>query len=341
MSASPKILVVGSGVLGLCTAFELTRRGHAVTVIDPGGQNASSIAAGMIAPALESAAENVTPERAALLRDAADLWPAFATATGVELRPGPAIWKGPGAGEIERRLRALGFQAERRGDTVRTPHDVQVEPEAAMVALRARLRHPPIIGRVLETARRGEGWRMMTGDGALDADLLVLATGTAPAIPGLPDDVSAILAGIEPVRGQIGWTAAPLTNRVVRGPDGYVTPLAGGALIGATMEPGRRDLEPDPETGRALADHAARLLDREPITGSIDWRVGIRGASSDGLPIAGPSGAPGLHLALAPRRNGWLLGPLVARIVSDGIEGRAPGSRAAALDPLRFVRAAA
>ena len=66
-------------------------------------------------------------------------------------------------------------------------------------------------------------------------------------------------------------------------------------------------------------------------------RVGIRGATDDGLPLAGPSGEPGLHLALAPRRNGWLMGPLVARVTADGIEGRPPLADAAALDPLRFA----
>jgi glycine oxidase len=44
----------------------------------------------------------------------------------------------------------------------------------------------------------------------------------------------------------------------------------------------------------------------------------------------------GVHLALAPRRNGWLMAPLVARIVADGIEGRPRGTHATALDPLRF-----
>ena len=334
MSAPPHILVVGSGVLGLCTAFELTRRGHAVTIIDPGGPNASSIAAGMIAPALESATEDVTPRRAALLRDAAGLWPAFAAAAGVDLRPGPAIWKGADAEEIERRLHALGFDAERRADVVQTPHDTQVEPEAAMAALRA-LSGRPVVGRVRSVERPGEGWRVTTDDGVFDAGMLVLATGTAPAIPGLPDKVAALLAGIEPIRGQIGRTGQPLSDHVVRGPDGYVAPTRGGTLIGATMEAGRWDVKPDLATGRALAEAGARLLGRGPITGPVDWRVGIRGASPDGLPMAGPSGAPDLHLALAPRRNGWLLGPLVAQTVADAIERRAPGPHAAALDPSR------
>ena len=69
MSSSSEILIIGAGVLGLATAVELTVRGRRVTVVDPGGDNASSVAAGMIAPALECALENVTRERADLLRD--------------------------------------------------------------------------------------------------------------------------------------------------------------------------------------------------------------------------------------------------------------------------------
>ena len=120
----------------------------------------------------------------------------------------------------------------------------------------------------------------------------------------------------------------------MRGEGGYVAPTADGSLIGATMEPGRTDLEPDLVRGVALAQACLVMLGVD--TPPLDWRVGIRGATPDGLPRAGPAGAPGLHLAVGPRRNGWMLGPLVARIVADGIEGRTIGPHAAALDPLRF-----
>jgi glycine oxidase len=124
--------------------------------------------------------------------------------------------------------------------------------------------------------------------------------------------------------------------RTLRGPGVYVTPSgSGGVVIGATMEPGRSDLAPDPdEADRQLAAGLA-LLGTGGTAGPS--RVGIRGATPDGLPLAGSAGEPGLNMALAPRRNGWLMGPLVARIVADGIEGRAPTADAAALDPLRFA----
>jgi glycine oxidase len=76
---------------------------------------------------------------------------------------------------------------------------------------------------------------------------------------------------------------------------------------------------------------AARLVGAA-IDGPFEWRVGVRGATPDGLPLAGPVGQ-GLHVALAPRRNGWLLGPSVARVVAEGVEG---GEGLAAFDPLRF-----
>ena len=37
-------VVIGAGVFGLCAALELQRRGRSVMVIDPGGENASSVA---------------------------------------------------------------------------------------------------------------------------------------------------------------------------------------------------------------------------------------------------------------------------------------------------------
>ena len=42
------VIVIGAGVLGLASAAELSARGLSVIVIDAGGPNASSVAAGMI-----------------------------------------------------------------------------------------------------------------------------------------------------------------------------------------------------------------------------------------------------------------------------------------------------
>jgi glycine oxidase len=325
-------------VLGLCTAVELTRRGRDVLVLDPGGRNASSVAAGMIAPAIESLVDGASPDHARLLREAGRLW------TGVpevRLKPTPAIWRGEEGERTVAVLQVLGFEAslDERGQ-VHVPDDVQLDPVAALAALKAILWTQVVEEAAVRIDRVGSGWGIETGSGAIFAGTVVLATGAAGPLEGLPESVSALIRLIEPIRGQIGFTTEVLAETVTRGAGGYVVPTEGGSLIGATMEPGRRDLEPDAETGAQLTAMAAGLVERE-IADGIDWRVGVRGATPDGLPMAGFSGEPGLYLALAPRRNGWLLGPLVGRVVADAIEG---GDRsgydpehAAALDPLRFV----
>lgn len=336
MASSPDVIVIGAGVLGLCVAAELAGRGHAVTVIDPGGSNASSMAAGMIAPALESLLEDLPFERAALLKRARDLWPAFAGTHGLRLLREGADWRGPETGRNVARLHALGFDARAARGGLTTMDDWRVEVVPALTAL-ARIQGLAVVrGEVARLSGDARRWRVEASDGRVwFTATVVLATGAGEPIAGLPDAVAACVAGIMPVRGQLTFVATPPPPRVIRGPGIYAAPCEGGVVIGATMEPGRRDLEPDPGEAARQVAAGLSLLD---VTGEAGaTRVGIRGATADGLPLAGATAEAGLHLALAPRRNGWLMGPLVAQTVADGIEGRTPMADAAALDPLRFA----
>ncbi|WP_332677133.1 NAD(P)/FAD-dependent oxidoreductase [Brevundimonas sp.] len=336
MASSPDVIVIGAGVLGLCTAAELGARGHAVTVIDPGGPNASSAAAGMIAPALECLSDDSTPERAALLKRARDRWPAFAEAFGLALTRDGVDWLGPDIPAAIARLSAMGFSASRTPAGLTSPDDWRVDVGGALKAL---ARAPGVtvirsaVARLSEDARR---WRVEAEDGRTwFASTIVLATGVAAPLPGLPPAAAAAVASVEPFRGQLTPVSVPPPPRTLRTPGLYIVPAGSGVVIGATMERGRRDIEPDLEEAARRATAGLALLGAEGEAGPP--RVGIRGASPDGLPLAGFAGEAGLHLALAPFRNGWLLGPLVAEVVADGIEGRAPVPDAAALDPLRFA----
>lgn len=330
------MIVIGAGVLGLCTAAELAGRGHAVTVIDPGGANASSIAAGMLAPALESLLDDLSADRAALLKRARDLWPAFAEAHGLTLHREGAEWRGPDAAAAIARLLSLGFEARAARGGLTTPDDWRIEPATALAALARTSGVTSVRGRVARLTADTRRWRIEAEGGRTwFAPTVVLATGAAAAIPGLPEQVAALVDAIQPIRGQLTPIAMEPPRRAVRAPGLYVAPTASGAVVGATMEPGRRDLDPDAQEAQTRVEAGLALLGAAGEAGPS--RVGIRGAVADGLPLAGASGEIGLHLALAPRRNGWLLGPLVAAVVADGIEGRPPAPDAAALDPLRFA----
>lgn len=335
MASSPDVIVIGAGVLGLCSAAELAGRGHAVTVIDPGGANASAVAAGMIAPAMESLLEETTSERAALLRRARDLWPAFAETNGLKVRQDGAEWRGEDPDNAMSHLEALGFEAQAIEGGLRTSEDWRVDVGAGLAAL-SRV---PGVSIVRATVSRLSGdskrWRVEAGDGRVwFTPSLVVATGAAAAIEGLPSAVTTRIAAIQPIKGQLSYFSGLATPSVIRTQGAYVAPADGGVVIGATMQAGERDTAPDHEAAQDQATRGLGLLGAESREGVV--RVGIRGATSDGLPLAGPTEAEGLHLALAPRRNGWLLGPLVARVVADGIEGATPVPDAAALDPARF-----
>lgn len=334
--SSPDVIVIGAGVLGLCSAAELAARGHAVTVLDPGGSNASSAAAGMIAPAMESLIDGLSPAHAALLKRGRDLWPAFAGRNGLILYRDGAAWRGPDPDAAVARLHDLGFAAQRDGEGLFTPDDWRIEARTAL----AQLAEVPGVTRaqasVVSLSRAGEVWTAVADDGRRwSAGNVVLATGAARALDGLPEAVAGLVNAIAPIRGQLTPVRCAAPGRVLRGPGGYAAPSPEGALCGATMEAGERDVAPDMITAARQAEMGLSLIG---VEGQADApRVGIRGASPDGLPMAGPSGADGLFLALAPRRNGWLLGPLVAHVVADALEGRASLADASALSPHRFA----
>ncbi len=335
MSSSSEILIIGAGVLGLATAVELTVRGRRVTLVDPGGDNASSVAAGMIAPALECALENVTRERAELLREARDLWPEFAERIGVTLSAEGSEWCGPDAASVGERLLNLGFAAWVEGGVTSTPDDWRVEAAPAMAALRAWSGLHIVMDRAVELIPDGARWqaRLQSGD-VVSARSVVLATGPEAAIPGLTPEAVRIIDLIRPIRGQLEQIYGLQIERMRRGPGAYVAPMTDGVLVGASMDFDRRDLAPDSVQAKRMIEAAGRFFDLSSI-GVRRTRVGVRGASPDGLPMAGALGE-GLFAALAPRRNGWLLAPAVAQTVAGAIAGEPKTAFAAAFDPLRF-----
>jgi glycine oxidase len=117
-----------------------------------------------------------------------------------------------------------------------------------------------------------------------------------------------------------------------------VAPSDEGFVAGASMESGRDDLDVDADIAEQLTEMAKAMWPATRTAPRIGVRVGVRGATPDGLPLAGPV-APGVSVALGPRRNGWLLAPLVASIVAAYATGDDPGPFASALDPLRFAAA--
>ncbi len=350
-----RVLVAGGGAVGSVTALALARAGARVTVADPAApdDNASGIAAGMLAPAFETLFDLASPPLE-LLRRARDLWTDLATFVDLDLSRVGAMavgtpaqaeaWADTLAGLGVEALRLSPAQARERSPWLAaglsaawTGEDWRLEPTDALAALRAAGERLGV-RRVRAAVTAFDAGTAVLDDGERHpADALVVATGASSSLVGVAPE----LAALTPIKGHIlAVSGPPLAGPVVRLEAAYICPSRGGALIGSTMESGRADTGIDPAQVERLRDLAAAAA---PIfaAASLTPRAGVRAATPDGLPMVGPARAPGVWLALGARRNGWLLAPLIATALVDGLAGRAPGPWARAFDPARFATAAA
>jgi glycine oxidase len=327
-----RIAVAGAGALGSAVALGLARAGYAVTVFDPAptGDNASGVAAGMLAPVSEALFDPVSRGHLALMRRARDLWPAFAGRLGIILDRAGVRIEGSDAwrGQVSERLRDLGLPPD---ETI--AEDWRLEAKPALASLRAAAEAAGARFEMAAVEAFSPG-ALRLSDGRTEAfDVLVLATG-----PGARDGhLAPETQSLTPIKGQILRLAAVEADEaVVRGEGVYLAP--GETLaVGATMEAGRDDLAPDPTATQRLRAAAWALrpdLDLE----KAKVAVGVRVTTPDGLPLVGWSAAPGVLLAVGARRNGWLFAPLVADLVAAYLNGDNPGPDAAAMDARRFEK---
>jgi glycine oxidase len=312
------VKVAGAGVLGLSIAVELAEAGAAVTVFDPAPEtSASAVAAGMLAPVFEAVLDPLARGHYPLLLAARDAWPAFAERTGIALDRGGAVYAGSRGEAVRQALAELGVASEARAAGLFVSEDWRVDAEASLERLRAAAR------------ARGVRFERQALDDPQGVDAIA-ATGWQPVSWAPESDA------ISAIKGQILKLDAGIGDGPVERRDGgYIAPGAGGGLLGATMQPGRTDREPD-EAIRALVERTFPERAAGPSCGG-EVRVGIRGATPDGLPLAGPSRSAGVWLAMGARRNGWLLAPLVAGMLRAYLAGEDPGPWAPALDARRFT----
>lgn len=361
MTKGPLVLVAGAGVFGSAIAFHLARSGVRVILADPAapGDNASGVAAGMLAPTFEALTDEASAGHYALFTAARDLWPGFLggiAESAVGLRRCGALWLGlpsdPSGLFEERRagLEALGAPVEplaagdlmgrvpglslQVGPGLFTPGDWRLSPTAALTVFhRAAQDAGAILVGAGVTGFNGRRANLSSGE-TVEVDRLVLATGAEA------DHLAPELAALAPIKGHIvsfksGFVA---DGPILRCRRGYAVGGADGLHVGATMEVGLRDRELEPlivERLRTLGLTLSSGLAAAPFSA----RAGVRAASPDGLPMVGPSIAPRVFLAAGARRNGWLLAPLVARLTAAWVAGGELGPYAALFGARRFAAA--
>ena len=196
---------------------------------------------------------------------------------------------------------------------------------APVAATRALLDAAGALGAVVVEGREVRGWRTRNGrvvgvetaDGAIAADHVVLAAGTASqalarglGVPLAMANSPGLLIHTEP--------AAPLLDRLVLAPGLHLKQDPGGAIVaGADFGGGAAPDDPRREARRLLARMRARLIGGEALALAA-VTVGERVIPEGGLPVIGqPPGLAGLHLAVM--HSGVTLAPLVGRLVADEV----------------------
>lgn len=357
-SRSYDAVIVGGGVIGLSCAWRAARRGGRVAVVErsqpPAG--ATRVAAGMLAPVGELAFGE--PELLKLNLEAAQLYPGFVAeleeasgmATGYR-REGAlhvALDRDEAAGlrRIHELQRSLELGAEwlppRRcrelepgltpslNGGVHAPQEGSVDPRALSAALLAALaaegaevRTGTEVAAALFDGERIAGVHTESGE-ELRAGTVVLAAGAWSArAEWLPE---AGRPPVRPVKGQVlelrpREDGAPC-KRIVASERVYLVPRPDGRLIvGATVEEQGYDTTVTAGGVHELLREAYRLLPEVAELELVDAAAGLRPGTPDNLPLAGPSPLDGLLWATGHFRNGILLAPLAANVISEQLEG--------------------
>jgi glycine oxidase len=376
-SGSSDVLVIGGGAIGLSVAWRARERGMSVTVLERGtlGGGTSRVAAGMLAPVSE--AEFGEAGRRALelgLRSAA-IWPGFAAelqdAAGVEIglrRTGTLVLARDQdeARELDRQIdfrEGLGLATKRlRASEARerepalapamrlaleAPDDHSVDPRLMLKALRAACEaggvelheHAPVARIETDGAGRATGATLAEDGGYFAAERVVLAAGSWS--PQLQDGVP-----VRPVRGQLLRLCDPagpgMLERVIRFEGGYLVPRGDGRyVLGATMEERGFDVEPDVGGIYELLREAIEIVPGVRELKIEELCVGLRPGMPDNAPAIGAASPGGAIWAAGHHRNGILLAPLTARLVSALLAGESLDGDDAKLlrtcDPRRFA----
>jgi len=366
---NPEFLIVGGGVIGFSIAWHLARQGRTVTVLDSGepGQ-ASSAAAGMLAPLAEAAAPGPFLDLALdSLRRYPDFVDALRADSGMELDIcGPGMLRVARTGEEEAALcramdwqPALGLPLHRlTGAEVRrmepaaapdiqsaifSPVERHIEPRRLLAALAGACRRgvqviSPCQAVDVETqANRVVAVRTATEHYV--GETLIFTGGAWSRALGDRLDVN---IPVTPLRGQIlalGPHLPPPIQHTFYTHGAYLVPRTDGRIVvGATEEWAGFAAQTTEQGLVRLRTGAARLvpaLARSPLH-SV-W-AGLRPVSADGLPLLGR--APGwdnVHIATGHGRNGILLAPVTGAFMADFLLHKTPLS--AAFDPARFGEA--
>ncbi len=371
MKTSKDIIIIGAGIIGCAIAHRLADAGLEIVVVEKGqpGEEASRAAAGMLAPFAE-AAHSVPVELMELFEASHAMYPDFVAElqdeTGIHIgyQTGGSVMVATDyqeatvlAGLLERQLQA-NKQVEALTDkevhelqpglaeSVQSglyfPRDHYVNNRHLMCALAAGLEKRGV--RVLsgtqvvaleKSAERVRGVR--THREVLHADLVI---NTAGAWAGSLQPATEVPLPVRPIRGQIvQLTVRPQFLRQLLHSTGcYIVPWPDGStLIGSTLENVGFDKRVTASGVQSLLAAATRVVPALCSAEVSNTWAGLRPDTPDNLPILGRTAIEGYIVAAGHFRNGILLAPVTAKLISELVLQGKPSVSLSPFAPDRFL----
>ncbi|MGE5725112.1 MAG: glycine oxidase ThiO [Acidobacteriota bacterium] len=345
------VVIVGGGIIGLSLALGLRKHGAAALIVErhePGGE-ASHAAAGMLAHC-----DPHTPEPLRTLAMAsAQLYPEFVheledeSGQRVDLRREGAIILDENGQSLCREAQPLNQQQVAQlepclanASQAEFWPEASVDPRALTSAALKAAKHRGIevasgtpVAAIQVTDGRATG--VKTARTHFPAAVVVNCAGAwAGQIAGAPP------LPTRPVKGQMLSVIAPrrdFLRHVVRGPGAYLVPRSDGRiLIGATVEEAGFDKRTDPGTIQRLHQAAASLAPELGQARMLEAWAGLRPGTPDNLPILGATSLPGYFVAAGHFRDGILLTPITALLMTQVVRGAKPEFDISAFSPARF-----
>jgi glycine oxidase len=133
---------------------------------------------------------------------------------------------------------------------------------------------------------------------------------------------------VKPVKGQmLAVVGGPKLTHVIRSPDVYLVPRSDGrAIIGSTLEEAGFDKQVNVDTIERLFHSATKLVPGLSQARQHEAWAGLRPGTPDNLPLLGPTSTPGYFISSGHYRDGILLAPATAKVLTEAIMGAAPAA---------------
>jgi glycine oxidase len=346
------VIIIGGGIIGLSLSRELRKQNLKVLIVERGepGREASHAAAGMLVddkaetpPALQAlatASAQMYPEFVHELQDESGinpdlrefgtlLFPLSAALESEDLSLGVSNYFPAPLSELEPAL------AHGCGRAVYLKES-SVDPRALTLAALKATRH-----REVDISSGTSVTEILLSDGRVTGVRTDKTTYNAPVVVNCAGAWAGQLPPhqfpVRPVKGQmLSIVGGPSLRHVIRGAIYLVPRSDGRILVGASVEEAGYDKRTDVDIIKRMHQSASNMVPALAQGRILESWAGLRPGTPDNLPILGATETLGYFVATGHFRDGILLAPITAYVMTQLITGTKPDHDLSSFDAKRF-----